>query len=129
MKIWIWVLVVVITVMAGGLIYYAATLNPGSSPASPPSSGNKPTTSSNAHNIDINNFAFFPSSLTVHPGETVTWTNKDSAPHTVISDSGNEISSSSLATGKTYSHTFNTAGTYNYHCSIHPSMKATIIVQ
>jgi plastocyanin len=86
-------------------------------------------TAPNTHNVEINNFAFFPSSLTIHPGETVTWTNKDSASHTVISDSGTEISSSSLSTGQTYSHTFNTAGTYTYHCSIHPSMKATITVQ
>jgi plastocyanin len=79
--------------------------------------------------VSISNFAFNPSTLTVKAGETVTWTNQDSATHTILSDSGNEISSSSLGQGQTYSHTFNQSGTYSYHCSIHPSMKATIIVQ
>ncbi|MDO8528533.1 MAG: cupredoxin family copper-binding protein [Nanoarchaeota archaeon] len=78
--------------------------------------------------VKISNFAFSPSTLTINVGGKVVWTNMDSAPHTVVSDSGNEISSSSLSNGGTYSHTFNTAGTYDYHCSIHPSMKGTIVV-
>jgi amicyanin len=88
-----------------------------------------PTTSSQTHSITISGFAFSPSTLTIKKGDTVTWTNQDSTPHTIVSDSGNEISSVSLLKGNTYSHTFNSAGTFDYHCSIHPSMKAKIIVE
>jgi plastocyanin len=80
-------------------------------------------------NIQIMNFAFSPSSLTIHAGDTVVWTNQDSAGHSVVSDSGSEINSPILSTGQTYSHTFTTPGTYSYHCSVHLSMKGTIIVQ
>jgi plastocyanin len=79
--------------------------------------------------VEISGFVFNPSTVTVPVGATVIWTNRDSASHTVVSDSGNEIASNSLATGDTYGHTFSTPGTYAYHCSVHPSMKGTIIVQ
>lgn len=88
------------------------------------------TVSQNGTNsVAIQNFAFSPASLTVKTGEAVVWTNEDSAAHTIVSDTGNEINSLSLSTGQSYSHTFSTAGTYAYHCSIHPSMKATITVE
>jgi amicyanin len=83
----------------------------------------------NATSIDISNFQFSPSTITINVGQTVTWTNKDSTPHTVTSDSGSELASSSLGTGQKYSHTFDTPGTYNYHCSPHPGMKAKVIVR
>lgn len=79
--------------------------------------------------ITINNFAFSPATLTINKGETVVWTNSDPMAHTVTSDSGSELSSGTLSKGQTYSHTFNDAGTYNYHCNFHSSMKATIIVK
>ena len=78
--------------------------------------------------VTIQNFAFSPETLTVAPGTTVIWTNKDSVDHTVTSDTGAWPDSGSLATNKTFSHTFTKAGTYPYHCSIHPSMKATVVV-
>jgi plastocyanin len=77
----------------------------------------------------IKNFAFSPSSLTVSVGTTVTWTNQDSASHTVTSDSGSELNSATLSTGQSFSHTFTQAGTFAYHCTIHPFMKATVTVQ
>lgn len=82
-----------------------------------------------SNGIEINNFAFSPSTLTIKVGDSVTWINKDSATHTVTSDSGSELSSSNIASEKSYSHTFNVAGTYNYHCSIHTVMKGIIIVK
>jgi plastocyanin len=78
--------------------------------------------------IAISGFAFDPDTTTIPKGTTVIWTNMDAAPHTIVSDSGSEINSGSLAKGGTYAHTFNTAGTYTYHCGIHPSMKGKIIV-
>ncbi len=83
----------------------------------------------NSASVSIKGFAFNPSELTVKKGTTVTWTNMDSAPHTVTSDSGNELSSQVLNTGNSYSHTFDTVGTFEYHCSIHTSMKAKVIVE
>jgi amicyanin len=79
--------------------------------------------------VEIANFAFFPAEIKIKQGTTVIWTNKDSAPHTITSDSGSEISSPSLSNGGTYSHTFSQAGTFDYHCSIHLSMKGKVIVE
>lgn len=82
-----------------------------------------------SQNVQIKGFDFSPSTITIKKGDTITWTNADSASHTITSDSGSELSSSTLSNGAKYSHTFNTAGTFSYHCSFHPSMKATVIVQ
>lgn len=81
--------------------------------------------------VTIKNFAFDPGLLTVKTGTTVTWTNQDSAPHIIVSDTGSPVpfSSDSLPKGASYSFTFTQAGTYTYHCSIHPSMTGTIVVQ
>lgn len=76
--------------------------------------------------VSIKNFAFSPATITVQPGTTVTWTNQDSATHTVNSTSFN---SGNLSTGQTFTHAFTAAGTYNYTCGIHPSMQGTVIVQ
>ena len=76
----------------------------------------------------IKNFAFSPSEIVIKSGETITWKNLDSATHTIVSDSENEIISDELNKEEEFSHTFNQAGTYNYHCSLHTSMKGKIIV-
>ena len=72
-------------------------------------------------------FFFSPGTLTIVPGTTVVWTNETKAPHTVTSDNG-AFGSGIINPGQTFSFTFTTAGTFAYHCSIHPFMKATIIV-
>lgn len=84
---------------------------------------------SSAVNIEINDFAFNPSAITLKRGTTVTWTNKDSSPHTITSDSGDELNSDTLSEGQSYSHTFNQAGIFDYHCSIHPRMKSAIVIE
>lgn len=71
--------------------------------------------------------AFAESNLTVSVGTKVKWTNNDSVPHTVTSDSG-AFASDNLAKGQSFEFTFDKEGTYSYHCSIHPSMKGTITV-
>ena len=77
--------------------------------------------------VSIVDFAFQPNSLEVTTGSTVTWTNTGAAPHTVSADDGS-FDSGTLSPGSTFSQTFNTAGTFAYHCNIHPNMTATIIV-
>jgi len=81
------------------------------------------------YSVEISGYAFKSASLTINVGDTVIWTNKDSIKHTITSDTGTELDSELLGNGETYSYTFNTAGTYNYHCTPHPSMKGTIVVQ
>ena len=98
-------------------------------------SGDDNSTSSNgssnpppANAVNIAGLAFSPTNLTVKAGTTVTWTNNDAATHTVTSDNGAFTSSGNLKTNDTYQFTFMTAGSYPYHCTIHPSMQATITV-
>jgi len=87
--------------------------------------------SGEASTVNIKDFAFSPSTLMVKTGTTVTWVNLDTAPHTIASDPGSPVafSSGSLSTGASYRFTFSQPGTFAYHCSIHPSMKGTVIVQ
>jgi plastocyanin len=78
--------------------------------------------------VTIQNFAFGPASLSVAAGSTVTWTNSDSTGHTVTADDAS-FDSTTIARGSTFSQTFDTAGTFAYHCSIHPNMTGTIEVK
>ena len=97
------------------------TANPEPSPT--------PAQTSSTVNIDISGFAFNPSLITIKAGDTIVWTNMDSAPHTVTSTSGKELESKTLDKGDTYSHTFTQAGTYDYFCAIHHGMRAKVIVE
>ena len=78
--------------------------------------------------VTISNFAFAPASLTIPAGSTVTWTNKDEEPHTVVSSDGTTFHSPGMDTGGTYSFSFQNAGTFEYICSIHPMMHGTVVV-
>jgi len=77
--------------------------------------------------VTIAGFAFDPTTITVQVGDTVTWTNQDSTAHTATAagafDTGN------IANGASKSITFATAGTFAYHCTIHPTMTGTVVVQ
>ncbi len=80
--------------------------------------------------VKIDNFSFGPLTLTVSVGTTVTWTNGDDIPHTVVSaDDPKAFKSKVLDTDEKFSFTFSKAGTYPYFCSIHPKMTAKVIVQ
>lgn len=78
--------------------------------------------------VTIQGFAFSPAKITVTPGTKVTWTNKDSVAHTVTSDNNSWTDSGSVGNGSHFSVTFSKPGTYTYHCSIHPSMVASVVV-
>ena len=86
-------------------------------------------TSSNpgAASVAIDNFAFMPATLEVASGSSVTWTNADKSPHTVTADDG-QFTSDNITADGTFSFTFETPGTFPYHCAIHPNMKASITV-
>ncbi len=75
--------------------------------------------------ISIKNFAFNHTLVTISVGDTVRWTNQDSVTHIV---KGSNFESGSLAQKDAYEFTFTKSGTYDYICSIHPSMKGTITV-
>ncbi|MFI5225180.1 MAG: cupredoxin domain-containing protein [Candidatus Limnocylindrales bacterium] len=77
--------------------------------------------------VTIADFAFSPSTITIAAGSTVTWTNNDTTAHTVTLDDGS-ATSDDIAAGSTFQHTFTTAGTFTYHCKIHPTMTATVVV-
>jgi amicyanin len=77
--------------------------------------------------IKIDNFTFSAPELRVDAGTTVTWTNQDDIPHTVVSP--NNFRSKVLDTDGSYAFTFTRPGTYRYFCSLHPHMTGTVIVE
>ena len=78
--------------------------------------------------VQIDNFSFGPGTLTVPVGTTVTWTNRDDIPHTVVSTDG-VFKSKVLDTDEKFAYTFGKAGSYPYFCSIHPKMTGKVIVE
>jgi plastocyanin len=105
------------TVMVATLLLSAAS--PGSSAKAP-----QPTS---AAEVKVDNFSFGPTPLTVAVGTTVTWTNRDDIPHTVVSTE-KVFKSKVLDTDEKFSFTFSKAGTYPYFCSIHPKMTGSVVV-
>jgi plastocyanin len=80
------------------------------------------------HEVSIAGFAFNPDKVEVSPGQTVRWVNNDAAPHTTTSPDG-RWDSGTLKTGQTYDLTFDSPGTYEYICKIHPSMSGKVVVR
>ncbi len=83
---------------------------------------------SNTTPVSIKNFAFSVSTLTVSTGTTVKWTNNDAATHTVTADDGS-FDSGNMAPGASFRKTFNSPDSIPYHCNIHSSMKASVVIQ
>jgi plastocyanin len=93
--------------------------------------GGRPTTSSagtfaSGTAVAIDKFAFSPATLKAKVGQQVTWTNKQGVAHTVTANGG--AFNHPMPSGATFSFTFTKAGTFAYHCTIHPSMHGTIVV-
>jgi plastocyanin len=89
---------------------------------------NSPSTATAAAEVKIDNFSFGPVALTVAAGTTVTWTNRDDIPHTVVSIEG-VFKSKVMDTDEKFSYTFSKAGTFPYYCSIHPKMTGKVVVR
>lgn len=99
----------------------AASVNPSEATAVTP----QPVANGKIVDVSIQRFAFNPESVGISPGDTIRWTNMDSATHIV---KGSTFESKSLAKGDTFEFVFTEPGVYDYICSIHPSMKGTITV-
>ena len=129
---WQWVLIyIVIGGIVYGLVYYFvfaknSTYNYGTSQQAPSTA--KPSVVATKNTVVIANYAYSPQTLNVHIGDTVTWTNQDSAGHSATADDGS-FDTGVLSQGQSGTATFTKAGQYAYHCSVHPNMQGTIIVQ
>jgi 3',5'-cyclic AMP phosphodiesterase CpdA len=77
--------------------------------------------------IAIDNFSFTPRELIVPAGASVMWTNKDDVPHNVVATNG-QFRSPAIDTDERFSHAFDTTGSYEYYCSLHPKMTGRIVV-
>jgi plastocyanin len=95
--------------------------------ASPSVTANDQPSAANVE-VKIDNFVFGAQTVTVPVGTTVTWTNHDDIPHTVVSTDG-EFKSKVRDSDEKFSYTFTKAGTYPYYCSVHPKMTGTVIVK
>ena len=103
----------------------AATSNASTSIAT---SSPNPSASAASQTVVIQGFSFQPASITVQTGTSATWRNDDSVSHQIVSNT-NAFGSPVLNAGGSYTHAFDQAGTYLYHCGIHPNMTGTVTVQ
>ena len=120
---------VLVFTAACGSNYSSAPTSPSPSPSPTPASGGPSsaiTIPSGASTLA--NRAFSPDELDVAVGDTVTWTNTDSVAHTSTSDRSG-WDSGVVAPGGRFSFAFQAAGTYQYHCAIHPGMVGTVVVR
>ena len=120
-------------VVVSAFLLFAIACGGSSSTAPSPSPTPAPGGSSSSVAIpagasSLGNRAYAPDDVNVSAGDTVTWMNNDSIEHTSTSD-GNGWNSGVVAPGARFSFTFQTAGTFSYHCSIHPGMVGTVVVR
>jgi plastocyanin len=125
-------IIIAIVVVLGGAITIVAVnhdssnnMNMNMSSSASSQSTAKPVAT---NSVVLTNYAFSPSVITVKVGTKVTWTNKDDVHHTVTADSGTGPASSDFGQGQTYSYTYTKAGTFTYHCVLHPYMHGTVVV-
>ena len=109
----------------------SAVASPSAGGASPSAGGAgavcAPGTGAGQVQANAKDFAFTPATVSVPAGQSVTWTNGDSASHSIVLDGG-QCQSEPFAGGATTTLQFNVAGSYPFHCGIHPNMKGTIEV-
>lgn len=112
---------ILVLVVLFGLVAAGCTSDEGGSDTTPATGGGE-------EQVEMADLAFSPDNLTVAAGTTVTWTNNDSVDHTVDTEDGT-LDSGNLGNGDEFSFTFSEAGTFDYFCSIHPTMTGTIVVE
>jgi plastocyanin len=77
--------------------------------------------------VTITATAFKPASITIKTGDAIKWTNKDTKAHQVVANNG-AFASPTIAAGRTWTRTFNTAGTFKYHDALHPALTGKVVV-
>jgi plastocyanin len=94
-------------------------------------SGNTATTTATTKSITvlITNEKFSPQIIAANVGDTIVWVNKDTTPHTSVSDGTLLWDSGALLPGQSFRRTFKNPGSYAYHCGAHPNMTGTIIIR
>jgi plastocyanin len=97
-------------------------------PSQPSGGSSKPASGGSSNAVTISNFKFTPATITVKQGARVTVTNDDSTAHTATADDGHSFDTGSLDQGASQTISVSKPGSYAYHCSIHPFMKATLVV-
>jgi plastocyanin len=95
----------------------------GGPPSEPAGSGGSTTIDID---VAIEGSAFAPANVSIHVGAQVRWTNRDGDTHTVTFDDG--VDSGRMSSGSTFTRGFPAAGTFHYHCSIHPAVNGTVTV-
>lgn len=118
-------LLMFIFVMSGVACGSTSSTTPSPATSAQPSASASPSSAS-LNAVTMKNFSFSPAEITIKKGDTVTWTNEDTATHDVA---GTSFKSGNMKKGDTFSYTFNETGTFDYVCSFHASMKGTIIVE
>lgn len=109
-----WTAASLLVLLAGGC---------GQQASSPPASTSPPV-------VIVKNLAFTPASVTIPVGGRVVWKFEDgSVPHTVTADANGFGSAPNGLTSGSFDHVFGQAGTYDYHCDFHPTMKGTVTVR
>ncbi|MGN6820774.1 MAG: cupredoxin domain-containing protein [Sphingomonas sp.] len=103
------------------------TLSTHHKPAARPASRPATAAAAGPVAVHISNFTFGPKIATVKVGQTVTWTNDDDIPHTVVA-TDKSFRSKVLDTGQSFSFTFTKAGQVAYFCSLHPMMTGKVTV-
>jgi plastocyanin len=79
--------------------------------------------------VSMKDIKFDPETVTVKPGDTVTWVNDDSVDHDVTADDFKSGEPGGMSGGATFKHKFTTAGTFDYVCSVHPGMEGSVVVK
>jgi amicyanin len=88
----------------------------------------EPASAAAAPVVHIDNFVFQPAEITIAPGTTLNWINRDDIPHLVAGANG-EFRSKALDTDQSFSFTFTKPGSYDYFCALHPHMKGKVVVK
>ncbi len=131
--------VVAVLLLVGGVVAYNSSRQTqnnsentsGNNTTIPGINDKELTPPSEPDQVNIENYTFVPATMTVKKGTTVTWTNKDKAKHNVVADDDSPEGGPDgplISQGETYSFTFDTVGTFKYHCQPHPYMMAEVVV-
>lgn len=124
-----------VAAMSIGAIACGSNYSSPSTPSPTPTPTPAPTTGGPSSSVSIpmgaevlGNRAFAPDNLDIAVGTTVTWMNTDSVSHTSTSNASG-WDSGIISPGRQFSFTYQTAGTFPYHCAIHPGMVGTVVVR